>query len=291
MPIYDQSYRSYTGSAKRRFRWLIMIEQEFRILFKSRIFFLLQLAGALHICLRVFQLVAWDMVRQDPLNPISPFIGKIDVLVVDAQMFFDFVRLQTPIVFMSVLFAGSGMIANDFRNNLMEIYFSKPMSWRDYVLGKVSTLTLVGLLQTGIPAVLMVMMHIIFIPTWEEFQNSWWWAPASFGFALVIVLPTVLGILASSAVFMSQSFGAIAVFMLLIANSTMGVIIAELLRDREYLIIAFPAVLNRIGQHLFEQDNLLYESNWLYSLGLVGAVCAVSLLLVSLRVRRAEVAA
>ena len=72
------------------------------------------------------------------------------------------------LVFITIIDAGSGLICNDFRNNLMEVYFSKPLNWRDYVMGKVMTLVTIGMALSAIPTLFMALLHVLFVPTLEE---------------------------------------------------------------------------------------------------------------------------
>ena len=58
MPIYVQSYRTYEGQARGRFRWLTMVRQELRVLLKVRTFQVLLVLGYLHGCFRLLQVVA-----------------------------------------------------------------------------------------------------------------------------------------------------------------------------------------------------------------------------------------
>ncbi len=107
MPIYKRSYRSYTGHTKQRFRWRIIVEQELRILIKSRIFILLMTLPLLHTLLRFLQILAYDVIMQDPNNPLTPILMNLQGVVVNRVMFFDFIRIQTPMLFLIILYAGA----------------------------------------------------------------------------------------------------------------------------------------------------------------------------------------
>jgi len=290
MPIFEQSYRSYEGMFRRRFRWVIVLEQELRVLLKSKVMLVLLLAGLLHVFVRVLQIVAYDVISQDPNNPLTPWLQQFQAIVVNERMFYDFVRLQAPLVFVVSLFAGAGMICNDFTNNLMEVYFSKPLSWKDYVLGKVMSIVVLGLALTALPAVFFAVLHNMLMPGMETLSVSWWWPLASIGYSLAIVLPAALAILASSAVLHSQNYAAIAIFMVLTANHIFGGLLAEFLRNQRLNIISFPLAQNRVGQHLFGVRPG-FDLAWGWSLGFIGVVCVISLLIIMVRVRRAEIAA
>lgn len=291
MPIYQRSYRRFEGRAVQRFRWMIMVRQELRILKGAKIFLALILLAMLHVLFRFLQVIAFDIIAQDPNNPLTPFLLQATAFMVNEQMFFDFIRLQTPLLFILMLYAGSGMICNDFKNNLMEVYFSKPLTWRDYVLGKSLALITLGLSITALPALVLILLHNLFLPSWENFSTSLTWATASIAFSLIIVTPMVLGILAFSAMIRSQGYASIAIFMLLLAESTMAVILSELLRDRNYLIISFPMAINRLGQACFGDMRLLFDLRWEWSMLYVVVLSLFFLALIAHKVRRAEVAA
>ena len=291
MPVYEHNYRNYEGGLRHQFRWWIVVEQEFRVLSRSRIFKFLVLLAGLHVIFRVLQVVGYDVIVQDPNHPMAPLLKNVEVIVVNARMFFEFVRLQTPLMFITLLYAGSGMICNDIRNNLMEIYFSKPLRWYDYVLGKVLALILLGLALTALPVALVLLQHNLLLPSMQTLNDSLFWGGAAIGFSLVVVIPTALCILACSALMPGQNYAAITVFMLLIANSTMAGLLAGALRERNYLVLSFPMALDRLGQSLFQETRLLFDLRWEWSLAYVGLTCLVALFIIMWRARRAEVAA
>jgi len=291
MPVYRRTYRNYDGAYARRFRWWLVVKQEYRVLSKSKIALALMLIAQLHTLIRLLQIVAFDVIMQDPNNILTPLLSQVDFIVVNQRMFYEFVQLQAPLMFVFLLFAGSGMICNDFRNNLMEVYFSKPLRWRDYVIGKTTALMLLGLSITALPAVFLVVMHNVLLPSVELVQQTWWWPLSLLAFSLLLVVPCSLAILASSALLRSQGFAAVSVFMVLTINSSLGVILARLLYNRDYLLISFPATIYRLGQELFEVPGFRFQSDWRWSFAFVVAVSLISLIAIARTVRRAEHAA
>ena len=290
MPIYRQTYRHFDGEVRRHFRWMIVVKQELRVLLGMKLFMLLLLGALLHFLLRLLQVVAYDVVVQDPNNPLSAMLKQVTMLVVDKDMMRAFVQFQTPLVFLMMLYIGAGMISNDFSNNLMEVYFSKPITWLDYALGKVLTLLFVGLSITAVPSVILVLVHNLLLPGMETIQTSWWWIFAAIGYSLIIVLPTALGILASSSLLQSQNYAAIAVFLVIVANSSMGLLLSQLLYDRDYALVAFPYTIETIGEYLFGIRRQ-HQASLPIALSYVAFVCLASLWIIFRRVRRAEVAA
>ncbi len=289
--VYRRSYRNYEGKMVRRFRWAIVMEQELRVLSQSRPFKAFCLLGALHVILRLLQIVAYDVIMQNPNHPMSSLFIHMSAIVVKEDTFFDFVRIQAPLVLITLLYCGAGMLCNDFRHNLMAVYFSKPLRWFDYMLGKALALSVVGLGLTALPGIVLVVMHNLLAPSMELLRASYWWPLSVLGFSLVVVVPGVLGVLASSALMNSENFAAIAVIMLLAADTALAAILSDSLHWQNLLLLSFPLSLNRIGESLFLQTNVMFNAPLTWPLLFWAALCVLCGVVVALRVRRAEVAA
>lgn len=290
MPIYEQTYREYDGVYRQRFRWMIIVQQELRILIKSRFFLLMLLATLLHFLARLMIITVFDVIAQDPNSPLAMAFAGFQEFEVNAYFFYDFLQKQTGIVLLVTIFSGAGMICNDFKNNLMEIYFSKPITWRDYAFGKVAALGLIASAHSVIPALILLGLHNLMLPGIETIKESWWWTYAILGYSAAYILPCILAVLASSAIIRSKNFASVVVFMLLFANTAMGGTLGIVLRDPNYFAVAFPQSVEHIGLHLFRIDRLMFPLAWGWCALYVVAVCAVSLYLILRRVRRAETA-
>ena len=291
MPIYRQSYRTYDGTVRSHFRWWVMIKQELRVLFRTRMFVGLIIMGYIHVCLRLLQIVTFNTLNTSQRNPITDLLKQVEMFTVSSTTFFDFLRMQSGLVFLGAILAGAGMICDDYKNNLMEVYFSKPMTWRDYAAGKIMTLVLIGLSFTAIPAIILVLLHNMLAANLATLQATYWLPVSITAFSLALVVPCALGVLACSALSSSQRYASIAVFMVLFGNLTVGRIVPDLLHERNYYIIAFPLAINRVGELLFNVRRPLFELSWQWSALYIGVVCAVCLWFICSRARRAEIAA
>jgi ABC-type transport system involved in multi-copper enzyme maturation permease subunit len=267
-----------------------MIKQELRVLFRTRMFIGLVIVGYLHVCLRVMQVIAFDTLNTGPRNPIIDMLKQVEMFSVSSTTFFDFIRMQSGLVFLGTILAGAGMICDDYKNNLMEIYFSKPMTWIDYVLGKSMTLILIGLAFTGFPAILLVLLHNMLAANMTVLQETYWLPGSIMVFSLSLVAPCALGVLACSALSSSQRYASIAIFMILFGDLTVGRIVPDLLHERNYAIVAFPLAINRFGELLFNVKRPLFDLSWRWSGAYIAVVCAVCLWFICRKVRRAEIA-
>ena len=290
MPVYEQSYRRYEGEVRRRGRWWTIVAQEISILGKSRPFRMMVLAAALHFLLRLFQVIAYDTLRTQQNNPVIIALQQLQMMRVDGKMFSNFIRIQAPLMMITMLYAGAGMICSDVRNNLLEVYFAKPIRWQDYALGKFMTLVLIGLSMTGMPALLLLILHNSFVPGWKTLSETAWLALPITGFSLAVVVPCALCILAGSSLFKSQRFAAIAFFMLLFADMTLGGLLAELMNNPRYLVTAVPIAIYALGDAMFREHNVVIELAWGWCALYVAVVAGAALAIVCHKARRAEVA-
>ena len=294
MPIYPQTYRTYDGRLRRSFRYWAVLEQELRVLGRARIFRLLILLAFIHFLFYFMVVSLYDFSRQNQQlfeQSNLDFLTRMRMFMVDERLFFMFLRMQSHLVFLIMIYAGCGMVCNDFQNNLMEVYFAKPLTWVDYALGKFLALIVLGLALTALPATLLDLFHNVMMADWDEFQNSFWWIGASWGYSLAIVLPCAAGVLAASAISSSQRYAAIAMFMIVIASSAMGILFAHMLRSPRYLILSAPMAVQRLGQACFQLRRTEIPQPWYHSAILVAVICCICLWIVFRRVRRAEIAA
>lgn len=291
MPIFDRSYRAYEGELHVSLAWWVIVRQELRVLFSTRSFlFLLGLGGA-HIVLRLFQIVACDVIAANPNSPFAQLATRFP-LSVNENLFFQFLTAQSTLLFWIMLLAGSGMICNDIHNNLMEVYFSKPITWRDYALGKIMTLVLVGLLLTAVPGVVLVFLHNLLAPGWETLKTSYPWPLSIMVYSFLIVIPCSLVVLAGSALLKNQRTAAIVVLVLVFFNlAAANTISDDLMDDDRYNLIGVPLAVFHLGSDLFHQRDRLYDLPWYWSALVVAGASLVMLGLICRKVHRCEVEA
>jgi ABC-type transport system involved in multi-copper enzyme maturation permease subunit len=73
------------------------------------------------------------------------------------SVFFYMVYWQAAFVVIACVLLGSGLIAEDRRSNALELYFSRSVSVRQYLLGKLATIGVLIAAVTVIPTALLVL--------------------------------------------------------------------------------------------------------------------------------------
>ncbi|MFP4191353.1 MAG: hypothetical protein ACLFU6_04700 [Candidatus Hydrogenedentota bacterium] len=292
MPIHRRTYRSYEGDIRRHFRWAIITAQDLRVLFKFRIFYLLLILAGFHLFFRVLQVVSYNIAMQEPNSMVAMLVREINLLAVDNALFLGFLRIQWLLVFLAILFAGSGAICNDVRNNLMEVLFAKPLSWRDYALGKFMTLAGLGLALTLVPVLALILLHNLMAPSWDTLNESVAWIWPSVALSLLYVVPAALAVLAASALLPQQNYaGACVVALVMLSGAMQRMVSALAEADRlwtGYYALSLPTAINHLGERLFGQP-LEYGLTAAQALAPVLAVTLAAGALYMWRVRRCEV--
>jgi ABC-2 type transport system permease protein len=74
---------------------------------------------------------------------------------IDGQFFSYLTNGQGMLAFLLVAWVGPGLVAPDLVNNALPLYLSRPFSRAEYVLGRVTTLLLLGSVITWVPGLLL----------------------------------------------------------------------------------------------------------------------------------------
>jgi ABC-type transport system involved in multi-copper enzyme maturation permease subunit len=298
VPIFEQRYRTFDGEVVRRFRWWTVVQQETRLLWTTRVLRSLMFPTIVHVISMALWILLIDLATLLSGQSLQMAPGLAQAAAsfsIEPDLFRVFIQRQAFFVFLMVIAAGSGFIGNDFKYNLVGIYFSKPLSWLDYVMGKVVTLILVGFAASLFPAVFLIVIHFIFDPTWDSLKSAVATIVPAILFSVALVIPCALGILASSSIFYSARLAGIAVFLILIVNTFFGTAFVGITLDQRLAVISFPVAINRIGESafglFFEKTPTLWEVSWPISLAYVSGVSALMFGVVCLKVRRAGAAA
>src|SRR3990170_2104063 len=145
MPIYDQSYRRYEArEALRKVRFWPITREALRLILARRAFLGLLMIAWVPFLARVIQVYV-----------VTRFPEAGRVLPVDGRLFGEFLSQQTVFTLFLTVFGGAGLIANDLRTGAILVYLSRPLTQRDYVLGKLGVLLGLNLSVTLVPAVLL----------------------------------------------------------------------------------------------------------------------------------------
>lgn len=151
MAVYRRTYTSYAGALTPAWsRFLVLLRYARRNLFRSK------LQNALFVLCFFFPLVCLIAIYlAHNLSFLERFTGSNKLLRVDNEFFFFFIRVQGVFAFILTAFIGPGLISPDIANGALPLYFCRPFSRAEYVLGKSSVLLIVLSQITWIPGLVL----------------------------------------------------------------------------------------------------------------------------------------
>ena len=166
MAVYKRSYRPYTGALTPRWsRFLILTRYAMRGIFKSRF-----LTG-LYVISLLYPIVLIALMYLNHNAKILSLLKfqRDHLFDVGGTFFFAFMTTQSSIAFIVTAFIGPNMIAPDLANGGLPLYFCRPLSRVEYVLGKALPIVILLSFITWIPGL------VVFGVEWSLAGWTWAW--------------------------------------------------------------------------------------------------------------------
>jgi len=277
MPIHDQSYRRYGGvktSAGRA--WTVIASAGIRTMLRKRAFL-----GIL--------LLAW-----------TPFIGRVVQVylttnytqlldfAVNAKTYRDFLGQQDFFVFITTIYVGAGLIANDRRANALQIYLSKPLMRSEYIAGKAAVLLTFLLLVTWAPAIMLLFIQVLLKGSFEFVRNNAFLLPAVTIAAFLQSLLATFTMLALSSLSKSSRYVGILYAGIMFFTAAVYGAMYAITGSSSLSWLSLTANLTQVTDVIFRQAPR-YATPWQVSLIVLLGLIALSISVLERRVRGVEV--
>ena len=197
MPIHDQGYRRYAGARLLRARsWSVIARAGIIARLRERRFLALLLVAWLLFVVRAVQIYFGTMFAR------AAFFAPSE------ETFHGFLTQQRLFVFFITIYAGAGLIASDRQANALQLYLSKPITRHDYIVGKLATLAAFLIAVTWVPAMMLLMLQVLFSGSLEFVSTHPRLVPAiTITAALQVALASMM-MLALSSLSRSRRFAA-----------------------------------------------------------------------------------
>lgn len=279
MPIHDQGYRRYGGEKIPRGRaWLTIARSGIRSMFGRRAFVALLAASWLPFVVRAVQIYA------------AANLPQAQFLTPTGDTFRQFFSQQEAFLFFVSVYAGAGLIANDRRANALQIYLSKPLTRVEYIAGKLAVLGGFLLFVSWLPAMLLLVVQVLFAGSFDFVRDHLYLVPAMTLFAVVQTAAISLTMLALSSLSRSSRYVGILYAALLFFTQAMVVVLRAVTGTTGLAWLSFTNSLDQIGNAIFRMPPAYDSPLWLCVLAVL-AVTTTAVLVLEHRVRGLEVIA
>lgn len=284
MAVYKRTYKGYSGALTPAWsRFMILPRYSYARLFQSKFlimflvacfFYPLGCAGFIYLShnlsfLKTFNLQAGNL------------------LEIDARFFITFCSFQGAMAYLLTALVGPSLVSPDLVNNALPLYFSRPFSRAEYVIGKMSVLMFLLSLITWIPGLLLFTIQAC-LAGWEWTSAHLWLAGAIFtGLLIWITILSLIALAMSAWVKWKIAAGAL-ILGVFFAGAGFGAAINGVMRTKSGTLIDLAQVIATIWSKLFRLDSgtgITVTEAWTS----IGVACALCLWLLTRRVRAFEV--
>jgi ABC-2 type transport system permease protein len=197
-------------------------------------------------------LMAWlpFLVRAVQIYASANF-QQVAFLAPTPQTFREFLDQQELFVFIVSILIGSGLVADDKRANALQIYLSKPLTRVEYIAGKLVALALVLTFVTWLPAILLLVLQMLFAGSTRFIQEHLFLIPAITLFAAVQVLVSSFTMLALSSLSKSRRFVAMMYAGIVFFTAAMYEALRAITTSSAWAAISPRDTMNVIGDGIF----------------------------------------
>jgi len=280
VPIYEETYRSWEGYLEPRPKtWWVIARTGIKLLWKKWMIVLILLAS-IPFFVRAVQI--YLMTRFGDRARIAQAVQEFQI---NPKFFSEFLLGQSFFLILVLILSGAGLIANDRKFKALPIYFSKPVGFWDYVVGKFLVVAFYGSLVTLVPGLLLFLIRVLLARD-TAFIQQYYWIPFSLiGFVILILFTLGGAILALSAVAKGTRSAAILFFAVWAFPDALREILSKV---PEVGLVSLHADLMQVGSLFFGLSQPFRFSVWLALVVLAGVIllCVGAL---RLKVRPTEV--
>jgi len=277
MPIHDQSYRRYGGGKTTPGQaWTVIARAGIMNMIRKRAFLGVLIFAFLPFIIRAVQIY------------LSTNFPQAALLAPTAETFREFLQQQEFFVFIVTIYVGAGLIANDRRANALQIYLSKPLMRSEYIAGKAAVLFVFLTLVTWVPAILLLLLQVLFAGSFAFLKANLFLFPAITVGALLQVLVATFTMLALSSLSKSSRYvGILYAGVIFFTGAIYGVMYA-ITGDSSLSWLSLSSNLAQVLDVVFRVTPR-YATPWPVSLTVIVGLIVLSISVLERRVRGVEV--
>ena len=285
--VREKGYYHWDGLlVERRFPWLPITRTGILLAFKKRGFRFL-FAGAFFPGIVFLGII---YISENLENFQAMLRGSDRLISITPGSFKTFLTFP-PVLFLMIammVFAGSGLIADDLKHNSLQIYFSRPLRKKDYLLGKMAVVFFFILAVTLVPGLLVYVFKLIFAGSFKFFLSYPWLVLSIVGFSAFLAVFFAFYTLLLSSLSKNSRYVMVLVFMIYIFSDVFFGILQSIFRTPYMALFSIRANIDQVGALVFAQKPV-HPIPVLWSCLVLGGICALSALVLNRKIRGVEV--
>jgi ABC-type transport system involved in multi-copper enzyme maturation permease subunit len=256
--------------------WLVIARAGIMTMLRKRAFLGLLLASWSPFIVRAVQI--WVTTNYPQVAMFAP----------TAETFRQFLEQQDFFVFIMTIYVGAGLIANDRRANALQIYLSKPLLRSEYIAGKAAVLFSFVLFVTLVPALLLLLLQVLFAGSFAFLQKNLFLFPAIIVATLLQGLLSTFTMLALSSLSKSSRYVGILYAGILFFTAAIYAALLAITGTTRISWVSLNANLMQVVDVIFRLKPR-YATPWQVSLIVILGLIALSISVLERRVRGVEI--
>jgi ABC-2 type transport system permease protein len=278
VPIHDQGYRHYLGQREAHGRaWWVIAQSHIRTALQHKGFLVLLFVSWAPFVVRAVQLY------------VSSSVPQAEFLAATAETFQEFLGQQRLFVFL-VTIGQAGLIADDRRANALQLYLSKPLTRVEYIVGKLVPPLAYVLFVTLVPALLLLILQIVFAGSLSFLRANLYLLPAITLYSVIQAVLSAFAILALSSLSKSRRFVSVMYAGLIFFTAAMYQALRAITGIRAWAVMAPGEMLDVISNAIFRSKADSPVPVFVAVIAVL-AVIGLSMWILERRVRAVEVVA
>jgi ABC-2 type transport system permease protein len=277
MPIHDQSYRRYRGGrAMPGQAWTVIARAGMLTMIRQRAFLGLLLFAWFPFIVRAVQIY------------VTANYPQVAMFAPTAETFRQFLEQQDFFVFVVTIYAGAGLIANDRRANALQIYLSKPLMRSEYIAGKAAILFGFLMFVTFVPAILLLLLQVMFAGSFEFLKKNLFLFPAITVASLLQAMLATFTMLALSSLSKSSRYVGILYAGIIFFTGAIYLVMLAITGSTKLSFLSLGSNLLQVVDVIFRLKPR-YATPWPVSLIVIVGLIALAISVLERRVRGVEV--
>jgi len=287
MPIAEQGYVHWEGRFDARRRpWRPIARLGIRLAFRRKGFkFVLAMA---FLPTLIFAAGVYISERLDDFKEMIR--GADRFLKIDPEFFKAFYASDNLLFWMLIIMvlAGAGLIADDLRHKALQLYFARPLRRRDYLQGKVLTLSFFLLLLTLLPGFLFLLLKFIFSGSFKLLAEYPWLPFSVAAWSVVVAGFFSLYTLALSSLSRNRRYASVLLIAAYFLSDIFFGIFFGIFRDPAFALLSVKNNLQQVAAVLLGAKPV-FAVPWEYSAAVLAGLSVLAGAVLSRKVRGSEV--
>lgn len=213
-----------------------------------------------------------------------------DLINIDPKYFNTFLTSNFVLfsIVLILVFAAAGLIADDLKHNSLQLYFSRPLRKKDYLLGKMSVVAFFVLVLTALPWLILVIFKLIFAGSFKFFLEYPWLPLSILGYSALLTVFFAFYVLLLSALSKNTRYVIILIWATYLFSDALFGILSETFHEPAMALFSIRANLQQAGAFLFGQK-LPYAVPAVWSFAVLAGICLLSAAVLNRKTRGVEV--